>query len=75
MPARDAVTDLRVAELDAGADDYIVKPTDLDEFGASTLLRRADSRAGPAYEWGEVRIVPAARGHLEGEPVPLSARG
>ena len=74
--ARDAVAD-RVAGLDAGADDYIVKPYDLDELLARirALLRRADGRAEPAYEWGEVRIVPATREvTLKGEPVPLSAR-
>ena len=52
-------------------------PYDLDELLARirALLRRADGRAEPAYEWGEVRIVPATREvTLKGEPVPLSAR-
>jgi len=74
--ARDAVAD-RVAGLDAGADDYIVKPYDLDELLARirALLRRADGRAEPAYTWGDVRIVPATREvTLRGEPVHLSAR-
>ena len=76
ITARDSVAD-RVKGLDAGADDYIVKPYDLDELLARirALLRRADGRAEPAYEWGEVRIVPATREvTLKGEPVPLSAR-
>ena len=67
----------RVAGLDAGADDYIVKPYDLDELLARVraLLRRADGRAEPAYEWGEVRIVPSTREvTLRGQPVQLSAR-
>ena len=74
--ARDAVGQ-RVAGLDAGADDYIVKPYDLDELLARirALLRRADGRAEPAYEWGDVRIVPATREvTLRGVPVQLSAR-
>ena len=74
--ARDAA-DQRVAGLDAGADDYIVKPYDLDELLARirALLRRADGRAEPAYEWGDVRIVPATREvTLRGVPVQLSAR-
>ena len=62
---------------DAGADDYIVKPYDLDELLARirALRRRADGRAEPAYEWGDVRIVPATRQvTLRGQPVALSAR-
>jgi len=74
--ARDAVAE-RVAGLDAGADDYIVKPYDLDELLARVraLLRRAQGRAEPAYAWGAVRIVPATREvTLGGQPVQLSAR-
>ena len=74
--ARDAVTD-RVAGLDAGADDYIVKPYDLDELLARirALLRRADGRAEPEYVWGQVRVNPATREvSLAGQPVQLSAR-
>jgi len=74
--ARDAVPQ-RVAGLDAGADDYIVKPYDLDELLARirALLRRADGRAEPVYEWGEVTINPSTREvTLAGQPVSLSAR-
>ena len=63
--------------LDAGAEDYIVKPYDLDELLARlrALLRRADGRAEPAYEWGDVRILPATREvTLSGQSAPLSAR-
>lgn len=74
--ARDAVAE-RVAGLDAGADDYIVKPYDLHELLARVraLVRRAHGRAEPAYEWGDVRIVPATREATRaGRPVQLSAR-
>ena len=74
--ARDAVAQ-RVAGLDAGADDYIVKPYDLDELLARirALRRRADGRAEPEYAWGAVRVRPATREvTLDGRPVALSAR-
>ena len=74
--ARDAVAE-RIAGLDAGADDYLVKPYDLDELLARVraLLRRAAGRAEPVYAWGEVRITPATREvTLAGQPVTLSAR-
>ena len=74
--ARDAIAE-RVAALDAGADDYIIKPYDLDELMARirALVRRASGRAEPEYTWGAVRIVPATReASVHGEPVTLSAR-
>ena len=74
--ARDAIAD-RVAGLDAGADDYIIKPYDLDELLARirALVRRASGRAEPEYVWGPVRIVPATReAFVDGRPVALSAR-
>jgi two-component system OmpR family response regulator len=74
--ARDAVAE-RVAGLDAGADDYIVKPYDIDELLARirALVRRANGRAEPTYAWGDVRITPATREvTVKGQPVSLSAR-
>ncbi|MEY2253122.1 response regulator [Comamonas sediminis] len=74
--ARDAIAE-RVAGLDAGADDYIIKPYDLDELLARirALLRRASGRAEPEYCWGQVRLVPASReAFVAGQPVQLSAR-
>ena len=49
LTARDAVAD-RVRGLDAGADDYLVKPFALDELNARlrALLRRASDDGGPA---------------------------
>ena len=75
--ARDAVQQ-RVEGLDAGADDYIVKPYDLDELLARirALLRRAAGRAEPVYEHkGSEHQSGNARGdRRRPEPVVLSAR-
>jgi two-component system OmpR family response regulator len=74
--ARDAVPQ-RIAGLDAGADDYVVKPYDLDELLARirALLRRAAGRAEPVYEYKGVTINPITREvSVLGEPVLLSAR-
>ncbi len=74
--ARDSVAQ-RVQGLDAGADDYILKPYDLDELLARirALLRRASGRAEPVYEHMGVSINTATREvSAEGQPVVLSAR-
>ena len=74
--ARDAV-EQRIAGLDAGADDYILKPYDLGELLARVraLLRRAAGRAEPVYEHQGVAINPATReATVDGRPVLLSAR-
>jgi DNA-binding response OmpR family regulator len=74
--ARDSVQQ-RVQGLDAGADDYILKPYDLDELLARirALLRRASGRAEPVYEHMGVSINTATREvTAQGEPVVLSAR-
>ena len=76
ITARDAVRQ-RIEGLDAGADDYLVKPFDLDELAARlrALLRRASGRATPVVSHGPLAIDPARREvRLRGEPVPLSAR-
>lgn len=74
--ARDAVGD-RIAGLDAGADDYVVKPYDIDELLARirALLRRSAGRGEPLFEHKGVRLNPATReATLQGQPVSLSAR-
>jgi two-component system OmpR family response regulator len=74
--ARDSIHQ-RIEGLDAGADDYVLKPYDLDELLARirALLRRAAGRAEPVYEHKGVSINPATREVLVGgQPVVLSAR-
>jgi len=74
--ARDAVTD-RIAGLNAGADDYVLKPFDLDELIARirALLRRRSGSASPVLECGALSLDPARREvRLRGAPVELSAR-
>ncbi len=75
LTARDDIRD-RVAGLDAGADDYIVKPFDLDEVTARmrSVLRRAAGRGDPAIQHGELRLDPVTRTvERAGAPVNLSA--
>ena len=62
ITARDAVAD-RVAGLDAGADDYLVKPFELDELAARlrALLRRGAGRAAPTIAYGALELDPATR--------------
>lgn len=62
LTARDGVPD-RIAGLDAGADDYLVKPVDLLELAARlrALVRRAHGLAEPALEAGSLRIDLSSR--------------
>jgi two-component system OmpR family response regulator len=74
--ARDAAGD-RIAGLDAGADDYVVKPYDTDELLARirALLRRSAGRGEPVFEHKGVSLNPATReATRHGQPVSLSAR-
>lgn len=76
VTARDAVSD-RVKGLDAGADDYLVKPFDLDELGARmrALVRRRAGRSDGLIRHGALTLDPATHEvTLHGEPVALSAR-
>ena len=74
--ARDAIGD-RIAGLDAGADDYVVKPYDIDELLARirALIRRSAGRGEPVFEHKGVSLNPATReASVHGQPVSLSAR-
>jgi two-component system response regulator QseB len=76
ITARDAVSD-RVAGLDAGADDYLIKPFDLEELAARirALLRRKSGRSEPTIEHQGVVLDPAAhRVTRDGEEIALSPR-
>lgn len=76
LTARDAVRD-RVRGLDTGADDYLVKPFDIDELLARVraLIRRSASQAETTMMIGEIAIDTAGRTVFkEGAPVPLTAR-
>jgi DNA-binding response OmpR family regulator len=74
--ARDGIGD-RVAGLDAGADDYIVKPYDTDELLARVraLLRRSAGRGEPVISHKGLELNPATReARLQGQPLNLSPR-
>ena len=76
LTARDATGD-KVSGLDAGADDYLVKPIDLDELTARirALTRRSAGRAAPLLTHGDIALDPAAHSvTLAGQPVDLASR-
>jgi two-component system response regulator QseB len=76
VTARDAVSD-RVEGLDAGADDYLIKPFDLDELAARVraLLRRGSGRADPVLRHGALTLNPVTHEvTLDGKALALSGR-
>ena len=76
LTARDAVEE-RIRGLDAGADDYLIKPFDLDELAARirALLRRRTGQKQPVYAHGELTLDPAAHDVAKnGVPMPLVPR-
>jgi two-component system response regulator QseB len=76
VTARDAVAD-RVAGLDAGADDYVLKPFELTELAARirALLRRHSGRAAPIVALGDIALDPATHEvRVRDVPIALSGR-
>lgn len=76
LTARAALDD-RVAGLDAGADDYLVKPFELDELAARlrALLRRPGRRESPQLQHGSIRFDTAGRqGSFKGKTLGLARR-
>lgn len=76
LTARDAIRH-RIEGLNAGADDYLVKPFDLDELlaRASALIRRSQGRASPEIMHGDIVYDPVAKqARRSGQAVRLSGR-
>jgi DNA-binding response OmpR family regulator len=76
LTARDALSD-RIEGLDAGADDYLVKPFQLMELAARirAISRRASGHAGAILTHGRIALDPAAcRVTIDGSSVELTAR-
>ena len=76
LTARDQISD-RIAGLNRGADDYLVKPFDLGELSARihAVARRYGQVTAPVLAWGDVRITPAERRIVRaGKTVELTAR-
>ncbi|SFT36723.1 response regulator [Halomonas saccharevitans] len=76
LTARDGIDD-RIAGLDAGADDYLIKPFQVDELKARlrALLRRSQGQASSVLEARGIRLDPATHSvSCRETPVPLSRR-
>ncbi len=76
LTARDAISD-RICGLDQGADDYVIKPVDLNELGARlrSLVRRAAGQLQDTLQAGAVLLnVSARQASLSGQEVLLSTR-
>jgi DNA-binding response OmpR family regulator len=76
LTARDTISD-RVLGLDAGADDYLVKPFDLQELAARirALLRRGEATTQPVLTWDKLQLDPSVMKVTYGEcPIDLSPK-
>ncbi|WP_430423392.1 response regulator [Methylibium petroleiphilum] len=75
LTARDGI-DHRIAGLDTGADDYLIKPIETTELAARlrAVLRRSQGRPQPLWQHGALSYQPAAKAaHWRGKPVVLTA--
>ncbi|WP_013324598.1 response regulator transcription factor [Gloeothece verrucosa] len=76
LTARDTSRD-KVKGLDAGADDYVVKPFDLPELAARirALLRRSNTTLPPVLEWENLRLNPnSCEVNYAGHPLHLTPK-
>jgi two-component system response regulator QseB len=76
VTARDSVDD-RVAGLNAGADDYLIKPFDFNELNArvNAVMRRRAGKRNPLMIYGALTLDPIAhQATLRGQAVELSAK-
>lgn len=76
LTARDQISD-RIAGLDAGADDYVVKPFDLDEMTArvNAVARRYAQAPSPTVRHGDLEVnIGARRASVNGQMIDLTAR-
>lgn len=76
LTARDATTDI-VAGLDAGADDYVIKPYKLQELSARirALLRRGHTTLSPVMEWENLQLDPnICQAIYENQPLQLTPK-
>jgi len=76
LTARDAIQS-RIGGLDAGADDYLIKPVELDELAARlrAVTRRTAGKPEPVWTHGDLHFHPASRKALwQGQPLELTSR-
>lgn len=76
LTACDTITD-KITGLDAGADDYVVKPVDLQELFARirALLRRGNCSSPPILEWGSLCLDPSTyEVHYEHKPLHVTPK-
>jgi two-component system OmpR family response regulator/two-component system response regulator QseB len=76
LTARDGIPD-RIQGLDIGADDYVIKPVDLDELAARlrALIRRSHGVASVRLTIGDVQLDPTAHlVEMAGAPIAMSSR-
>lgn len=77
LTARDTISD-RITGLDHGADDYMIKPFDLDELHARvrSVMRRRNGRTSPVLIHGDIELNPVAHSVTKaGGPIELSPKG